>query len=115
MKKFYKHPWMEKYPIKKNSTKLIIGTHPPMPYRGCMPFFYGNSYEFWRFMELVYQNFRFFDNEQKPNLDLILKCLENNNFSITDMIQHTKVDNNFSVDSDIIIDNYKSQLNQYLL
>ena len=30
------------------------------------------------------------------------------------MIQHTKVDNNFSVDSDIIIDDYKSQLNQNL-
>lgn len=114
MKKFYNHPWMEKYPIKNNSTKLIIGTHPPMPYRGCIQFYYGNSYEFWRFMELVYQNFRFFDDEQKPNLDLILNWLDSNNFSITDMIQHTKVDNNFSVDSDIIIDDYKSQLNQNL-
>jgi len=28
------HPWLEKYPIKKDSKYLIIGTHPPMPYCG---------------------------------------------------------------------------------
>ena len=114
MAKYNKHPWLEIYPIQKKSTKLIIGTHPPKPYRGCLSFFYGNSYEFWRFMELTYQNFRFFDDELKPNLDFILNWLDKNDFSITDMIQHTYDDNKFSVDSDIIIDDYKSQLNQYL-
>jgi hypothetical protein len=82
-----KHPWLEKYPIKCNSTKLIIGTHPPMPYRGCMPFYYGNSFEFWRFMEQVYLNDVFFDLEMKPDLNLILKWLERHKMSITDMIQ----------------------------
>jgi G:T/U-mismatch repair DNA glycosylase len=114
MKNYNKHPWLEKYPIQSRSTKLIIGTHPPMPYRGCLQFYYGNSYEFWRFMELTFQDFRFFNLEMKADLKLILKWLENNHFSITDMIQHTKVDNNFSVDSDIIIDDYKFQLNQLL-
>lgn len=114
MNKFKNHPWLEKYPIQNNSTKLIIGTHPPMPYRGCMQFYYGNSYEFWRFMELTYQNFRFFDNEMRPKLDLILNWLDSNNFTITDMIQHTYVKNKFSVDSDITIDDYKLQLNQLL-
>jgi G:T/U-mismatch repair DNA glycosylase len=114
MKQYNNHPWLDTYPIKSNSTKLIIGTHPPMPYRGCLHFYYGNSYEFWRFMELTFQDFQFFNFEMKPDLELILKWLENNHFNITDMIQHTKVDNSFSVDSDIIIDDYKFQLNQFL-
>ena len=39
MEKYKKHPWLVKYPIQNNSTKLIIGTHPPKPYRGCMQYF----------------------------------------------------------------------------
>jgi G:T/U-mismatch repair DNA glycosylase len=109
-----KHPWLEKYPIKCNSTKLIIGTHPPMPHRGCMPFYYGNSFEFWRFMEQVYLNDVFFDFEMKPDLNLILKWLERHKMSITDMIEYTFEESSFSIDSDITLNDYKAQLNQHL-
>jgi G:T/U-mismatch repair DNA glycosylase len=70
-----KHPWLEKYPIKKDSKYLILGTHPPMPYCGRLPFYYGNMNEFWKLLDRVYP-----DNDLYLNgfteLENVLKFLE---------------------------------------
>lgn len=106
------HPWLDKYPVNNDSTGLIIGTHPPMPYRGCMPFYYGNMNEFWRLLELVYTSDDFFDKNGKPELESIKKWLEKYNLSITDIVKYTN--NNFSVDSDMEIAKGIEQLNDNL-
>lgn len=106
------HPWLEQYPVSKDSTGLIIGTHPPMPYRGCMPFYYGNMNEFWRLLELVYTSDKFFDNDGKPELEFIKKWLKKYNIGITDMVKYTT--NSFSVDNDMEIGRGIEQLNKNL-
>ena len=111
---YVKHPWLKEYPIHPSDKGVIIGTHPPMPYRGCLKFYYGNMYEFWRFLEQTYLNDSFFDSEQKPDLKKILKWLEKYQLGITDMLFLTHKNNEFSVDNDMIIDDKKKQLNPYL-
>jgi hypothetical protein len=114
MRNFTKHPWLEAYPIKPSDKGLIIGTHPPMPYRGCLHFYYGNMYEFWRFLEMTYPQESFFDKELKPDLKKILNWLKKYELGITDMIYLTNKQNQFSVDSDIVLDDVRKQLNPYL-
>jgi hypothetical protein len=111
---YINHPWLEAYPIKPTDKGIIIGTHPPMPYRGCLQFYYGNMYEFWRFLEQVYPNDSFFDKDQKPDLKRILQWLKKYELGITDMLFLTHKNNHFSVDSEIIIDDKKKQLNPFL-
>ncbi len=111
---YINHPWLEAYPVNPSDKGVIIGTHPPMPYRGCLQFYYGNMYEFWRFLEQVYPNDSFFDKDQKPDLQKILKWLRKYELRITDMLFLTHKNNHFSVDSDIIIDDKKKQLNPFL-
>jgi hypothetical protein len=82
---YIKHPWLEEYPIRPSDKGVIIGTHPPMPYRGCLKFYYGNMYEFWRFLEQVYPNDSFFDSLQKPDLKKILKWLKKYQLGIRKM------------------------------
>ena len=90
------HPWLAEYPIHKNSERLIIGTHPPMPYKGEMKFFYGNMFEFWRLLSNVYINDSLF-TKGKPNLPKIKTFLTKYKFSITDLVYKTD-GNQFSTD-----------------
>jgi hypothetical protein len=106
------HPWLNNYPIDINSKGLIIGTHPPMPYRGCMPFFYGNMNEFWKLLEKVYPCDNFFDDEGKPEILFIKKWIQKYDLSITDMVKFTT--NSFSVDEDMEIERGVGQLNDDL-
>lgn len=106
------HPWLDQYPVSKDSTGLVIGTHPPMPYRGCMFFYYGNMNEFWRLLELVYIADKFFDNAGKPELEFIKKWVKKYNLGITDMVKYTT--NDFNIDSDMEIAAGIEQLNEYL-
>ncbi len=106
------HPWLNIYQINKNSTGLIIGTHPPMPYRGCMPFFYGNMNEFWKFLERVYPFDKLFDDDGKPEILFIKKWMEKYDLSITDMVKFTT--NTFSIDEDMEIEKGIGQLNDNL-
>lgn len=90
------HPWLVQYPIEKDSKYLIIGTHPPMPYKGTLNYFYGNMNEFWRFLDKVYPNSRLYNNNQ-VKLDDILAWQKQFKISITDMVFQTHVER-FSTD-----------------
>lgn len=106
------HPWLEKYPIKKDSKYLIIGTHPPMPYCGKLEFYYGNMSEFWMFLDLVYPGYKLYVNGC-PKIEDIIKFLKKSNLAITDIVYQTHVAK-FSTDKDMgKISN--EDLNQHLL
>lgn len=96
------HPWLKDYPIESNSKRLIIGTHPPMPYNGNLKFYYGNMNEFWRLMSEVYIDDEFYRLGKIPELIKILSFLKKHEFSITDLVYETK-DGSFSVDNEMII------------
>jgi G:T/U-mismatch repair DNA glycosylase len=104
-----KHPWLETYPINKGSERLIIGTHPPMPYKGEMKFFYGNMFEFWKLLSKVYINDSLFTNE-KPDLEKIKIFLKKYKFSITDIVYRTE-ESRFSTDDEMKV----LEFNPYLL
>lgn len=94
MKKF--HPWLKEFPVVNDSKYLIIGTHPPMPYRGTLNYFYGNMKEFWRFLDKVYPKSKLYNNNQ-VDLNDILAWQEQLKLSITDMVFQTHVER-FSTD-----------------
>jgi hypothetical protein len=92
------HPWLEKYPINRDSKYLILGTHPPMPYgKNNVQFYYCNMNEFWKLISSIYPNDILFPNNQY-SIENIKAFLNNYSFSITDMVFKTKK-NNFSTDS----------------
>lgn len=111
---YAEHPWLKDYPILPEHKYLIIGTHPPMPYSGCMPFYYGNMNEFWRLLEEAYGEKLFFNSNGTPDLDKILAWLASKKLAITDMVNYTLKDYKFNTDQNIIFENYSYQLNQYL-
>ncbi len=110
---YVEHPWLKDYPVLPEHKHLIIGTHPPMPYAGCMAFYYGNMNEFWRLLETAYDQSLFFDPQGRPDLQRILKWLDVKHVAITDMVNYTIFGNRFNTDSDmkVLFDN---QLNQHL-
>jgi G:T/U-mismatch repair DNA glycosylase len=93
------HPWLEKYPIKKDTKYLIIGTHPPMPYCGKLQYYYGNMNEFWRFLDKVYPGNNLYNN-RCPELKDIQKFLTRVEMDITDMVEETD-GTPFSIDDDM--------------
>ncbi len=93
------HPWLEKYPIKKHTKYLIIGTHPPMPYCGKLQYYYGNMNEFWRFLDEVYPGNHLYNN-CCPELEDIQKFLSRVKMDITDMVEETN-GTPFSIDDDM--------------
>ena len=103
------HPWLEKYPIKKDSKSLIIGTHPPMPYCGKLEFYYGNMSEFWWFLDLVYPGHKLYENSC-PKIEDIIISLEKSKLSITDIVYKTSV-TKLSTDNDMVKINYDIFLN----
>jgi G:T/U-mismatch repair DNA glycosylase len=106
------HPWLEKYPISKDSKYLIIGTHPPMPYCGKLEFYYGNMNEFWRFLDKVYPDNKLYLNGC-PKVEDIISFLDNSKISITDIVYKTNIDK-FSTDKAMGKVN-KEDLNPFLL
>lgn len=94
-----KHPWLEKYPIKKDTKYLIIGTHPPMPYCGKLQYYYGNMNEFWRFLDKVYPENNLYNN-RCPDLKDIQKLLDCVKMDITDMVEETD-GSPFSIDDNM--------------
>jgi G:T/U-mismatch repair DNA glycosylase len=84
-----KHPWLVKYPIRKGSKYLIIGTHPPMPYCGKLQYYYGNMSEFWRFLDMVYPGNKLYPNKCPEKKD-VLNFINSNHIAITDIIYITR-------------------------
>src|SRR5690606_26179864 len=76
------HNYLDNYPIKSNSKFLIIGTiHPHKTDNFKIDFFYGNKNSFWSILSEAFPNKDFSDKEN------ILKTLDENNTSITDIIR----------------------------
>jgi hypothetical protein len=107
------HPWLSKYPIDKNSTRLIIGTHPPMPYTAELKYFYGNMYEFWRLLQIVYSNEKILVNN-KPEINRILGFLSKYEFSITDIVYET-YNAKFSTDDEMQVKDLNPFLKNWLI
>ncbi len=82
------HPWLNEYPIEKDSRYLILGTHPPMPYKGTLFYYYGNMKEFWRFLDKVYPYSNLY-NDNHVELHDILAWQKQLKLSITDMVYQT--------------------------
>jgi G:T/U-mismatch repair DNA glycosylase len=82
------HPWLNEYPIEKVSRYLILGTHPPMPYKGTLFYYYGNMKEFWRFLDKVYPYSNLY-NDNHVELHDILAWQKQLKLSITDMVYQT--------------------------
>jgi G:T/U-mismatch repair DNA glycosylase len=107
------HPWLANYPIPENAQRLILGTHPPMPYNALLRFYYGNMYEFWRLLSHVYPNETFFINSL-PDLDSIQRFLEKYQFGITDMVYETD-GSPFSIDDKMVVETLNPFLIEWLL
>jgi G:T/U-mismatch repair DNA glycosylase len=83
------HPWINKYSISTETRYLIIGTHPPMPYCGSLPFYYGNMNEFWKFMDQVYPKNNLYNLKECTRLEDIAAFLAKYRIAITDMVEET--------------------------
>ena len=91
------HKFIDNYPIRKSSTKLIIGTiHPHLVDNFKINFFYGNMGSFWDILSNAFPS-RHFDN-----IDEIITTLDNYNISIIDIIRQCDRENeNVTNDSDL--------------
>lgn len=106
------HPWLENYPIPQNAQRLILGTHPPMPYTAPLRFYYGNMFEFWRLLSQIYPNEVFFVNE-RPDLTSIIQFLEKYGFGITDMVYETD-GSPFNIDNRMGVTSLNPHLSEWL-
>lgn len=82
------HPWLTNYPIKSTDTKLFLGTHPPMPYRGDVNFYYGNTKSFWKIIHQIFPEYKIFIDSTFSLINT-RGFLEKNNIAITDIVYHT--------------------------
>ena len=91
------HNYIDTYPIRENSTKLIIGTiHPHLVENFNTDFFYGNVGSFWDILSNAFPQRLF------GNLEEIIATLENYNVSITDIIRQCDRENeNVTADSEL--------------
>lgn len=85
-KHFTKHQFLEKYPIAKNSKKLIVGTiHPEKIDDFKIPFFYGNRATLWNILDEAFPN-ELKNTDEEFTLQSIQDFLIKNNISVTDII-----------------------------
>ena len=91
------HNYIDNYPIRKNSTKLIIGTiHPHSVDNFKIDFFYGNVGSFWDILSNA------FPSKQFDNIEEIISTLDNFKVSITDIIRQCDRENeNVTNDSEL--------------
>ena len=110
------HPWIDKYPVSKHDQAIIIGTHPPKSYEGCLNFFYGKSCQFWIYLEKIYKEHNFRNKEGDISREQIVKWLKKYSIGITDMVYITQKNNLFGTDNKMILDTDKNinQLNTKL-
>lgn len=78
------HQYLEKYPITKNSKKLIVGTiHPHNHEDFRIPFFYGNVTSIWSILSEAFPN----DLKKPLSLNNILNFLVIKKISVSDTIK----------------------------
>lgn len=93
------HQYLDKYPIAKDSEKLIVGTiHPHDHDNFTIPFFYGNVTSLWRILSEAFPN----DLKQPLTLESILKFLKTKKISVSDTIRKCNRINLTALDKDLI-------------
>lgn len=94
-----KHQYLEKYPIAKNSKKLIVGTIHPHNYESFqIPFFYGNKTSLWKILSEAFP-----DELSHPlKLNGVLHFLEKKKISVSDTIKECERTSPSAVDKDLI-------------
>lgn len=93
------HQYLDKYPIAKDSEKLIVGTiHPHDHAKFIIPFFYGNVASLWSILSDAFPD----DLKQPLTLDGILEFLFKKKISISDTIVRCKRISPTALDSHLI-------------
>lgn len=93
------HQYLDKYPITKDSEKLIVGTiHPHDHDNFTIPFFYGNVTNLWTILSEAFPD----DLKQPLTLESILKFLKTKKISVSDTIRKCNRMNLTALDKDLI-------------
>ncbi|MBL7867891.1 MAG: hypothetical protein JNM71_07700 [Flavobacterium lindanitolerans] len=93
------HQYLDKYPISRDSKKLILGTiHPHNHDSFDIPFFYGNVTSIWTLLSDAFPN----DLQQPLTLEGIIKFLKKKKISVSDTIRICDRKNPTTLDKDLI-------------
>lgn len=93
------HQYLDKYPISRESKKLIVGTiHPHDHENFSIPFFYGNVLSIWTILSDAFPN----ELTQPLALDKILTFLKSRNISVSDTITICDRASPTALDEDLI-------------
>jgi G:T/U-mismatch repair DNA glycosylase len=94
-----KHQYLHKYPIPKDSEKLIVGTiHPHNHENFLLPFFYGSTLNIWSILNEAYNN----EMGEKINLESLLNFLKKHKIAVSDTILECKRRNPTALDEDLL-------------
>lgn len=92
------HQYLDKYPISKDSKKLIVGTIHPHDHENFeIPFFYGNRSSIWKILSEAFPE----DLKQPITLFGVLAFLEKHKISVSDTVRQCKRINPTALDKDL--------------
>lgn len=92
------HQYLDKYPISKDSKKLIVGTIHPHDHENFeIPFFYGNRSSIWKILSEAFPE----DLKHPITLPDVLNFLEKHKISVSDTIRQCKRINPTALDKDL--------------
>jgi len=92
------HQYLDKYPISKESKKLIVGTiHPHDHESFIIPFFYGNVISLWTILSEAFPK----DLKKPITLKRILDFLKTKKISVSDTIRKCERENPTALDKDL--------------
>jgi len=99
MKKVTRHLYLDKYPVKPEAEKLIVGTiHPHDKSQFKLPFFYGNRLSLWKILQQAFPN----DLGPELTVDSILGFLEKHRIAMSDTIRECVRTNDSALDQDLV-------------
>lgn len=94
-----RNQYLEKYPISKDSEKLIVGTiHPHDHDRFAVPFFYGNKASLWTILNDAFN----YTKGEAITLEYILSFLSQRKISVSDTIVECRRKKPTALDNDLI-------------
>ena len=92
------HQYLDKYPISRDSKKLIVGTIHPHDHENFeIPFFYGNKSSIWEILSEAFPE----DLKQPITLPGILAFLEMHKISVSDIISKSRRVHPTALDKDL--------------
>lgn len=102
-----KHQYIDKYPIRAESTKLILGTiHPHDHENFSIPFFYGNRLSLWKILSEAFPD----ELPQPLSLQGILNFLTLKKISISDTVKECRRIEPTALDKDLIPTKLNSEI-----